>query len=168
MHEAETVGDHTLLVSYIALELAARLRSLGLTVDPYRCATMALIHDAHESILGNTSNMLRSSSEWRNIEVDAFDKLGVLRDFRNDFLDYRFTKNLEGIVVHLADKLATLIRACWYRRLGFDTEELVRSYMELITKIIDELPQSGANLVRSELGFVSSWCYSSPIAGSSH
>jgi putative hydrolase of HD superfamily len=158
LHEAETVGEHTLLASYVALFLARRLRTMGISIDPNRCVTMALIHDAHEALLGNAGSLLRESLEWRSIEVEAFGRLDVLSEFRGEFMEYRFASTLEGLIAYLADKLATLIRACHYRRRGYPTDELVRNYARVVMEIADNLPKEGVGFVRGSLDSLITWC----------
>ena len=138
---AETVGDHTLLTSYLALIICNSVKGAGINLDLGKCIIMALIHDAHEALMGNVGNNVRSMiSNWRDLEVQVFRSLGF-PDYLNDyFREYRYESSVEGKVVNLADKLATYMRACFYSMIGYDTSELINNYQELISKIMSELP----------------------------
>ncbi len=131
----ESVGDHVLLTSYIAMILCNNVQRIDGSIDADKCVSMALIHDAHEALIGNVGNSVRSLiSDWKDIEVRLFDELQFPEELRNYFREYRYGLSTEGKIVNLSDKLATLIRACVYARAGYDTRELIINYKELVEK----------------------------------
>lgn len=145
---AETVGQHTLLATYIALALSLGLRARGIDVNPYRVVTMAAIHDVHESVLGNASNVARESlGQWRELELSVFSKLDVFSELMGEFREYRLGTSLEGSLVGLADKLSTLVKACRYREMGFDVGELIDGYERAVRDLANGLPEEARGWV---------------------
>lgn len=135
VRDPETVAEHTLLVSYIAIELAK-----AMNLNPGKASLMALLHDAAESELGNASRFVRDSlgmDKWRMLEMSVVSKLG----FGEEFSSLINQSEPEALVVAISDKLATLMRACLYAEQGYDTVELVKHYMgevkELLGKVGD-------------------------------
>ena len=129
----ETVAEHTLLVSYIAASLA---KSMGF--DAGKASLLALIHDAAESVTGNASRVVRDKmglSQWRMLEASIVGELG----FSNEFNEYVNLKSPEAIIVAVSDKLATLIRACQYRELGYDTLALVENYLSEVKEFLSKV-----------------------------
>lgn len=122
VRDAETVAEHILLTSYIAVVLA---KEAGL--DEARAALMALVHDVAEASLGNAARIIRDRvglSEWRRIEGMVVDELG----FGSEFRDYVNQETPEARLVALSDKLATFLRACQYAKMGYDSSGLVKYY----------------------------------------
>ncbi|MGC8571093.1 HD domain-containing protein [Caldivirga sp.] len=129
----ETVAEHTLLVSYIAASLA---KSMGL--DAGKAALLAMVHDAAESMTGNVSKMVRDKmglSQWRMLEAGIVGELG----FGDEFNEYVDLKSQEAVLVAISDKLATLIRACYYRELGYDTLALIKNYLSEVKELLGKV-----------------------------
>ncbi|WP_069807538.1 HD domain-containing protein [Vulcanisaeta thermophila] len=146
---AETVGDHILLTSYLAMVMCRELMNNGVSVDLGKCLIMALIHDAHEAIVGNVGNNVRSSIPgWYEVEAAAFNSLGLPREFMDIFREYRYGASTEGLITQLADKMATLIRACLYSRRGYDVRELVVSYRDSVNKAFNALQDNVRRILR--------------------
>ncbi len=159
---AESVGEHTLLVSYVALIMCSEVRRSGVDVDVGKCLAMALLHDAHEALIGNVGNGVRSMvTNWRDIEARVFEGLGLGEELSRYFREYRFELSVEGKLVNIADKLATYMRACKYARAGYSTEELINNYKELITRLINELPSSIKESISKVVTLAHSWCVTS-------
>ncbi|WP_243668711.1 HD domain-containing protein [Vulcanisaeta sp. JCM 16161] len=119
----------------MAMILCNNVQRIDGSIDADKCVSMALIHDAHEALIGNVGNSVRSLiSDWKDIEVRLFDELQFPEELRNYFREYRYGLSTEGKIVNLSDKLATLIRACVYARAGYDTRELIINYKELVEK----------------------------------
>ncbi|WP_446751776.1 HD domain-containing protein [Vulcanisaeta sp. JCM 16161] len=156
---AESVGDHVLLTSYIAMILCNNVQRIDGSIDADKCVSMALIHDAHEALIGNVGNSVRSLiSDWKDIEVRLFDELQFPEELRNYFREYRYGLSTEGKIVNLSDKLATLIRACVYARAGYDTRELIINYKELVEKMLGEFTGVVGQVINNVVKPVLSWC----------
>ncbi|ADN51822.1 metal dependent phosphohydrolase [Vulcanisaeta distributa DSM 14429] len=161
---AESVGAHVLLTSYLALILCNSVRRVDNTINADKCASMALIHDAHEALTGNVGNSVRSMlSNWKDIEVRLFDELQFPEELRTYFREYRHGLSIEGRIVNLSDKLATLIRACMYAKAGYDTRELIINYKELVEKLLGEFTGSIGQVINSVVRPIFSWCDNSTI-----
>lgn len=155
----ESVGDHVLLTSYLALILCNSAHKVDSDINADKCTSMALIHDAHEALIGNVSNSARSLiSNWRDIETRLFDELQFPEELRNYFREYRYGLSIEGRIVNLSDKLATLIRACIYARAGYDTKELIINYKELIEKLLSEFTGDVGQVISNTVKPILSWC----------
>ena len=156
---AESVGDHILLTSYLALVLCNNARGVDDNVNADKCVTMALIHDIHEALTGNVGNSVRSLiSDWKNIEVRLFNELQLPEELGNYFREYRYALSIEGKIVNLSDKLATLIRACMYARAGYDTRELIINYREIVERLLSEFTGDVGQVIKNIVKPVLSWC----------
>jgi putative hydrolase of HD superfamily len=146
---AESVGEHELLTSYLTLIICSEARRLGTSIDLGKCLSMALIHDAHETLIGNVGNDVRSIiNDWREIEVKVFESLGLPGELNEYFREYRYGLSVEGKLVNIADKLATFIRACKYATIGYDMRELINNYEESINRLITELPSNMGKVIQ--------------------
>jgi Predicted hydrolases of HD superfamily len=129
--DAETVCAHSLLATLLAGEIAARLNAEGAEVDVAKVLATAAVHDLAEAVLGHPGKEVRERLRWEEVEEEVFKKeFPHLAEF---FRWYRYETNLVGRIVAFADKLATLIRACRYKRLGYDTDDLIKGlYRKLV------------------------------------
>ncbi len=137
--DPETVAEHTLLVSYIAASLA---KSMGLNAG--KATLLALIHDAAESVTGNVAKIVRDKmglSQWRMLEASVVGELG----FSDEFNEYVNLGSPEAIIVAISDKLATLIRACQYSELNYDTSPLVENYLIEVRELLNKLNNGELN-----------------------
>lgn len=156
---AESVGDHILLTSYLTIALCNELTSNGIDVNLGKCLVMALIHDIHESVMGNVGNNVRSLiPNWYDVEVQAFNALGLSGDLVELFKEYRYGKSVEGLLVQLADKIATFMRACTYLRRGYDVNELVINYKESVNKAFLTLPGNLREVLKGIIDELLSGC----------
>lgn len=156
---AESVGGHVLLTSYLTLALCNELRTNGIDIDLGKCLTMALLHDAHESVMGNVGNGIRTSiPNWYDIETQAFMNLGLPENLTEMFREYRYGRSIEGVIVQLADKMATLMRACRYSGYGYDVTELMISYRESVNKLLLSLPSNFREVLKGFIDEVLGGC----------
>ncbi len=156
---AESVGEHTLLVSYLTLLICNEVRRIDSSIDVGKCVSMSIIHDAHEAIIGNIGNNARSLvNEWKDLETRLFIGLGLPEELNNYFREYRYTLSIEGRIVNFVDKLATYMRACAYAKNGYDTRELINSYRELMEKLLSEFPGGIKQVIQGLMASVYSWC----------
>ncbi len=156
---AESVGDHVLLTSYLAMILCRSAQRVDDSINADKCVSMALIHDIHEALTGNVGNSVRSLvSDWRDLEVRLFDELQLPEELRNYFREYRYGLSIEGRIANLSDKLATLIRACMYARIGYDMEELIINYEDLVKRLLGEFTGEVRQVIDGLIRPVLSWC----------
>lgn len=136
---AENVCQHSVLVALLAGELAAEAKRYGMNIDPAEAVALGLIHDIAEAELGHPGNGLRSTIPWDQIELETFERLYPhLADL---FAKYRRGEGDLGRLVNFADKLATLIRACSYARRGYPTDDLVRAFVDRLSRYPEPYPQ---------------------------
>ncbi|NPA23389.1 MAG: HD domain-containing protein [Crenarchaeota archaeon] len=124
--EAEDVGKHILLTSYIGLILCNYYKSL--CDDKVNCdkvSTMCLIHDVHEASIGNIAgDVRRLIPNFRSIELKKLEELfkeyplSISKIIGTYFLEYRESTCVEAILVRISDKISTLLRACRYIQQG--------------------------------------------------
>lgn len=147
------------MASYLALILCRSAQRVNGGVNADKCVSMALIHDAHEALIGNVGNSVRSMiNDWKDVEVRLFNELQLPGELRDYFLEYRYGLSIEGKIVGLADKLATLIRACMYAKVGYDMEELINNYRDLVERMLSELPSNVGRALSEVIGPILSWC----------
>ncbi|WP_054844755.1 HD domain-containing protein [Vulcanisaeta souniana] len=150
---AESVGEHTLLVSYLTLLICNEVRRVDRSIDASKCISMSIIHDAHEALIGNVGNNARSLiNEWKDLETRLFSELGLPEELNNYFREYRYALSIEGKIVNFTDKLATYMRACTYAKNGYDTRELINSYRELMERLLNEFPDGVKQVIQGVNG----------------
>ncbi|MGC9051309.1 HD domain-containing protein [Pyrobaculum sp.] len=133
--DAESVCEHIMLVTLLAGEIAAHLNAEGAEVDLAKVLAVAAVHDLAESILGHPGREVRDRLRWEELEEEV-----IKREFPHLaelFRWYRYETNFVGRIVAFADKLATLIRACRYKKLGFDTDDLIKNLYGKLSKYDD-------------------------------
>ncbi|MFB6490351.1 MAG: HD domain-containing protein [Thermoproteus sp. AZ2] len=139
VQDAESVCQHSVLAALLAGEIAAKLSGLGIAVDPAYAVAAALLHDLPEAELGHPSNGVREGVDWAKLEEEAFKHLYPhLYDL---FSQYRRRSTDLGLLVSFADKLATLIRACAYRRRGYPTDDLIEAFKKRLGEYPDPYPE---------------------------
>jgi len=145
-YEAEDIGSHILLTSYIGFILCQEYRRICMEkVNCDKICTMCLIHDIHESLIGNVAgDVRRMIKNFKNIELKKLEEL--FKDFPEEisktigtyFLEYRESSSIEAIIVRISDKLATLLRAYYYVKRGFkDVLDLVKHYSNEVRNLLN-------------------------------
>ncbi|MFN7105151.1 MAG: HD domain-containing protein, partial [Pyrobaculum sp.] len=120
-----TVCSHVMLTTLDAADVAARLRAEGVEIELEKVVAAAAVHDLAEAVLGHPAKLVRERVDWEGLEEEVFKRHfpHLLEVFRW----YRHEVNYVGRVVAFADKLATLVRACRYRQLGYPTDDLAKN-----------------------------------------
>ncbi len=77
----ETVASHSFEASVLAYVLSTELKRKGVEIDPEHSAVIALFHDAGETLLGDLPKWATNRINKREAEVEAFDELGIGKDF---------------------------------------------------------------------------------------
>lgn len=134
--ESESVSDHCLRVSAMALFLG---KKLGCNQE--KLVKMALLHDLHESACGDlTLDYTKYGSspgftpeEKDRLELEGMEKFFAILDasgkqeskeFRELWLEAEEKKTLEARILHELDKLELLLQASEYHRQGKGRKDL--------------------------------------------
>ncbi len=129
------MADHTYR---LCLMLYLTIRHQGLSVDPYKCIQLALLHDLAECLIGDiTPHDGISPQEKRRLEVDAFDRLlKVLDDpeLRALWQDFHCGESKEAMLVREFDYLETLFQALEYEQ----DHRLVRDELQEFWNVAEE------------------------------
>lgn len=120
--QPETVAEHSFRVGLIGLTLAALEGA-----EPGRTAALCLMHDVHETRIGDVPSVGRAYVTTAVPEaVTAHQTSGMPDDIAKTFqeltTEYEATETLESKVAHDADKVETLLQAAEYQTQGYDTE----------------------------------------------
>lgn len=120
--QPESVAEHSFRVGMIGLVLASIEGA-----DPGRTAALCLMHDVHETRIGDVPSVGRNYVTTAKPQaVTAHQTSGmpdevakVLQDLTGEYED---TQTIESRVAHDADKLETLLQATEYAAQGYATE----------------------------------------------
>ena len=127
--KAETVSQHLFASSLIALELSSKLNS----IDKYKAASIALIHDIGEAIIGDiskTANLDKSKSE-----KEAINSLDLNKEIKELYNEYESGNTIEGVIAKISDLLSTYIISLKYEREGYNVNGIKDNVMEEIIKL---------------------------------
>ncbi len=145
IRNAETVGEHVMLVSFLSLTAAEALSRRGIDIDVGRVAIIALLHDFAEAYLGHASEELRGLMDWRAAEIAAMEKR--VPELLKYYVEYRDMASPEGALVAFMDKYATLVRACSYDA----ADDLARALYGKLTALLDRLSGHMRDVLREIL-----------------
>lgn len=118
----ESVAEHSFRVGVIGLVLA------GIEgADPDRTAALCLMHDVHETRIGDVPSVGRNYVTTAKPEAVTSHQTSGMPDEVAKLLqdltsEYETTETIESRVAHDADKLETLIQAREYSAQGYATE----------------------------------------------
>lgn len=120
--QPETVAEHSFRVGLVGIALAALEGA-----DPGRTAALCLMHDVHESRIGDVPSVGRAYVTTAVPEaVTAHQTSGMPNEIAKAFqeltAEYEATETLESKVAHDADKVETLLQASEYITQGYAAE----------------------------------------------
>ena len=153
--EAETVADHTFMVTVILGYTAANCGRLRL--DREKMILMGIVHDIGEAVSGDiprslTKKLGKYLKEGLETEIvkeifggSGGDRLAEL------FQEYLERKTTEAKIVKIADLLATLNRAEEYIERGFPVIDIIESCREEAQGMIDELQDLGLRSILKDI-----------------
>lgn len=138
---AETVSTHSFLTSLYALVISTKLSKYGFKLDIGKIVSMAVVHDLPEAFIGDIVSSkipmyLKVKDEFeisilsKNLNIDIIKEL---------FREYTLQKNIESKIVKLADYLATLAVAKYYKKLGYKVDDIIQNMEKQISNLIKEL-----------------------------
>jgi len=119
--QPETVAEHSFRVGVVGIMLAA----LDGSADVGRTAALCLLHDAHETRIGDVPSVGRAYITTAAPEaVTAHQTAGmpdqVAKVVQDLTAEYEATETVESRLAHDADKIETLIQAIEYQAQGHD------------------------------------------------
>lgn len=117
--QPETVAEHSFRVGLVGIALAAMEGA-----DPGRTAALCLMHDVHETRIGDVPSVGRAYVTTAVPEaVTAHQTSGmpdeIAKTFQELTAEYEATETLESRVAHDADKIETLLQAAEYETQGY-------------------------------------------------
>ncbi len=136
----EVVAEHSFSAALLALEVSLRLRDRGVSIDPWKATAIALVHDVGEVVVGDiakTSGISRE--EKRRAEERALELLEVHDGVRSLFREFEEGASVEARVARLAESLATLLRAYYYERLGYDVSDIRDNMRRVVLELAESL-----------------------------
>ena len=122
MAQPESIAEHSFRVGLVGITLAALEGA-----DPGRTAALCLMHDVHETRIGDVPSVGRAYVTTAVPEaVTAHQTAGmpdeIAKVFQELTAEYEATETLESKVAHDADKVETLLQASEYKAQGYATE----------------------------------------------
>ena len=120
--QPESVAEHSFRVAAVGITLAAMA-----SADVGRTAALALMHDAHESRIGDVPSVGRAYVTTAKPEAITAHQTSampheVAKVMQDLTAEYEATETLESRLAHDADKVETLLQAIEYEAQGHDTE----------------------------------------------
>lgn len=120
--QPETVAEHSFRVGVVGIMLAAMEGA-----DPGRTAALCLLHDAHETRIGDVPSVGRAyvttaAPEAVSVHQTSAMPEAVAKVMQDIVAEYEATETLESRLAHDADKIDTFLQAIEYQGQGFDTE----------------------------------------------
>jgi putative hydrolases of HD superfamily len=119
--QPETVAEHSFRVSIVGITLAA---TEG--VDVGRTAALCLLHDVHETRIGDVPSVGRAYVGSAAPEAVLAHQTSAMPDaaakvVQDLVAEYEATETTESRLAHDADKIETLLQAIEYQAQGYDT-----------------------------------------------
>ncbi|MCD6503735.1 MAG: oxetanocin [Thermoplasmata archaeon] len=129
----ETVSSHAWGTAFLTMILADRLRALGYDISIEKALKIALIHDLHESIIGDIPSGSISKKMKDEIEKYAVDVLfSEIPEYKDLMVDFILQASIESKIVRLADLLDMALQAGEYLSAGFSK---IREFSKVLDTI---------------------------------
>jgi putative hydrolases of HD superfamily len=119
--QPETVAEHSFRVGIVGIALAALEGA-----DVGRTAALCILHDAHETRIGDVPSVGRAYVTTAVPEAISAHQTSAMPDamakvFQDLTAEYEAAETLESLVARDADKIETLLQAAEYQTQGHDT-----------------------------------------------
>lgn len=118
---AETVSQHSWESAVIALLITEKAKSKGVQVDPFKAATLALLHDLMEGVTGDVPKYttallggLKGEIERKALSDAKLD--GLLRELLEEYMGGATN---EAKAAMIADSVSTYLQALRYQKAGY-------------------------------------------------
>lgn len=120
--QPESVAEHSFRVGVVGIALAALEGA-----DAGRTAALCLVHDAHETRIGDVPSVGRAYITSAAPEAVNAHQTSAMPDtmakvFQDLTAEYEAGETIEARLAHDADKIETLLQAAEYAAQGYDTE----------------------------------------------
>jgi putative hydrolase of HD superfamily len=136
----ESVADHSMLAALIAFEAGMELRGSGVSVDPFRAALIALVHDIGESVVGDIPKVSGVPGDVKSrVEFEAVRSLPVSEELKSLFVEFEEGSSLEARLARFAEVFATLLKSTSYLRLGYGVEDIACNMYRVSVSLSREL-----------------------------
>jgi putative hydrolase of HD superfamily len=122
IRQPESVAEHSFRVGIVGMALAAMEGA-----DPGRTAALCLMHDVHETRIGDVPSVGRAYVTTAIPQAVTAHQTAALPDelaatFQELTTEYEDAETLESKVAHDADKIETLLQATEYATQGYASE----------------------------------------------
>ncbi|RLG85867.1 MAG: phosphohydrolase [Thermoprotei archaeon] len=152
---AEDVAGHTFEVALITYVLCKELIKNGVSIDLGKALTIALLHDVPEVLMGDIVKWAkdRIGDLKERMEIEALKELGF-SDEVNILNEYLNLSSIEGVIVRIADLVATIRQGMEYLRQGYEeVTDIVRNNRLGISKLLDRIKDEKVKeVVKKSLG----------------
>lgn len=122
---AETVSQHSWETGIIAFIIADRALKKGVNVNPYRAATIGLLHDLLEGVVGDipkyTSRLIGELK--KSFEKTALEELQLDASLKQVIVEWLQGDTVESRIARIADALSTYVQAIRYVSIGYRKAE---------------------------------------------
>jgi putative hydrolase of HD superfamily len=143
IRQPESVAEHSFRVGLVGIALAAMEGA-----DPGRTAALCLMHDVHESRIGDVPSVGRAYVTTAVPQAVTAHQTAAMPDetasvFQEITAEYEDVETLESKVAHDADKIETLLQATEYAAQGYSSQAWQdTSIQALRTKSAKQLAQA--------------------------
>lgn len=128
--DAETVAGHSFEAAILAIELAPIVGA-----NPEKAATLALVHDLPEAVMGDipkwTSSRITRNDTEAAMEIESERILNLILEFLKG-------ETKEAKVAKLCDLLSTNIQAKRYMRIGYDVIRIEEETKRQISSVLKD------------------------------
>ncbi len=145
---AESVATHSFYSAVIALIIATKMKEQGVEINPEKAAVIALVHDIGEAYIGDiVKDFSRKigSNVKEKIELEAV-KTRAPKELVK-YVALLQSDVLESKIAKLSENLATYIMSIYYKRLGFQVDDIMMSVSETISDMAEEFGLNIKNLL---------------------
>lgn len=145
---AESVATHSFYSAIIALIIATKMKEQGVEINPEKAAVIALVHDIGEAYIGDiVKDFSRKigSNVKEKIELEAV-KTRAPKELVK-YVALLQSDVLESKIAKLSENLATYIMSIYYKRLGFQVDDIMMSVSETISDMAEEFGLNIKNLL---------------------
>jgi putative hydrolase of HD superfamily len=136
---AETVAQHTFIASLIALDLFPKMRASGKAFNEAKVLKMIIVHDIHEGLCGDLPKWVGERVNKKLLEEEAVSNMELPEEIKMILREYTLMKSDEAKIARLADLMATWRMAIYYKQLGYDVDDILKSSQMESMKLAKEL-----------------------------
>jgi putative hydrolase of HD superfamily len=136
---AETVAQHTFIASLIALDLFPKMRASGKAFNEAKVLKMIIVHDIHEGLCGDLPKWIGERVNKKLLEEEAISNMELPEEIKMILREYTLMKSDEAKIARLADLMATWRMAIYYKQLGYDVDDILKSSQMESMKLAKEL-----------------------------